>query len=403
MTTVVSDFEARRIIENLRSGVPSRNIGRVFSSARGDLLERISDQLDGLTLSRSGMVLLGKYGEGKTHLLNTIFSMASAKNMVVSMATLSKETPMDKLHLVYPRLIANTYLPGRAQPGFQAELDSLTQGESKTSDLLLFAGKKLLTDKLFYLLNAYLNTEDNEEKFQLLADLEGDLMPLANLKAIYRRIFAEKFKFSENFVKTRHMSDYFAFMSFFFRLLGYSGWVILLDEAELIGQLGKKARLNAYANMSKLLNLGSLGIYSLFAFTASFTVDVIEYKHERENLEALQLPKAEHDEIEDIIEMISSAPELATVSDAELLPVLAQIRAYHGQAYGWQPHVEADLLLKSSDVRKPLRTRIRVAVEILDQLFQYGRIGNISICELMEIGYEEEIPLPEDLSDLPKE
>ncbi len=43
--------------------------------------------------------------------------------------------------------------------------------------------------------------------------------------------------------------DYFTMMSHMFKLLGYNGWVILIDEMELVGRLGKKARLAAYKNM----------------------------------------------------------------------------------------------------------------------------------------------------------
>ena len=71
----------------------------------------------------SGMIISGKYGEGKTHLLNTVFNLAHSNNMVVSYLSLSKETPMDKLYLVYQKLISNTYLPMRQQPGFMQVLE----------------------------------------------------------------------------------------------------------------------------------------------------------------------------------------------------------------------------------------------------------------------------------------
>jgi len=37
-----------------------------------------------------------------------------------------------------------------------------------------------------------------------------------------------------------------------------------------------------------------------------------------------------------------------------------------------------------------LRTRIRAAVEVLDQLYQYGQAGNIQINALGEPQYQEE-------------
>ena len=117
------DVEARHIIEALRSGIPSRAVGQYFSEARPRIMREISDRLD-LVCEQgksSGMIISGKYGEGKTHLLNTVFNLAHSNNMVVSYLSLSKETPMDKLYLVYQKLIGNTYLPRRQQPGFMHE------------------------------------------------------------------------------------------------------------------------------------------------------------------------------------------------------------------------------------------------------------------------------------------
>ena len=40
------DFEARHMIEALRSGVPSRTVGQYFSEARPRIMKDISDSLD---------------------------------------------------------------------------------------------------------------------------------------------------------------------------------------------------------------------------------------------------------------------------------------------------------------------------------------------------------------------
>ena len=97
------DFEARQVIEALRSGIPSRAVGHYFSSARPKIMSEIAEILDTATQNRKpgGMIIAGKYGEGKTHLLNTVFNMAHERNMVVSLVSLSKETPFDKLYLIW--------------------------------------------------------------------------------------------------------------------------------------------------------------------------------------------------------------------------------------------------------------------------------------------------------------
>ena len=82
--------------------------------------------------------------------------MAFAENMAVSFVSLGKETPIDKPHQLYPKIIANTYLPGAAQPGFRRKLEDLTKGSNVSGELLAYTAKELETDKLYFLLRAFL-------------------------------------------------------------------------------------------------------------------------------------------------------------------------------------------------------------------------------------------------------
>ena len=43
-----------------------------------------------------------------------------------------------------------------------------------------------------------------------------------------------------------------------------------------------------------------------------------------------------------------------------------------------------------------LRTKIRAAIEFLDQLYQYGKAGNTTINELGEETFEEDVPIIDD-------
>ena len=389
------DFEARHVIEALRSGIPSRAVGQYFSEARPGIMKEISGHLDETceTGKSKGMIIAGKYGEGKTHLLNTVFSMAHSNNMVVSYLSLSKETPFDKLYLVYQKLVNNTFLPKRVQPGFTQILEKMTPGSPAANELLLYAAKHLETDKLYYLLRAYLNTEDLDEKFMLQADLEGDFIANVLLKQIYRRIYNERVKYNVNFSKTKHCGDYFSFLSRLFRLMGYNGWVILIDETELIGRLSKKARLNAYRNMAQFLLPDERleGIYTLFALGASYTEDVIETKHDYENLE--EIYPEQQEPIRTVLDLITWAQQLAPLTDSEIREVLKKIQVFHGRAYDWNPNISMGTILAATQSGGYLlRTKLRAAIELLDQLYQYGEAGNTRINELGQETFEEDVP-----------
>lgn len=394
------DKEARHIIEALRSGIPSRAVGQYFSEARPRMMKEISARLDMVCNEgkSNGMVVCGKYGEGKTHLLNTVFNLAHSNHMVVSLLSLSKETPMDKLYLIYQKIIQNTYLPMRQQPGFMHELEKLSANSPIANEMQLYAAKQLETDKLYYLFRSYLNTEDSDEKFLLQADLEGDFVANAPLKKIYRRIFNQPVKYNVNFTKTKHCGDYFSFMSHLFTQMGYHGWVILIDETELMGRLGKKARLNAYRNMARfLLPEPSLeAVFSIFALSASYVEDVIEGKREHENLEAFY--PEEPEPIRTVLDLLVKSPQLAPLTKEEIQQVLYKIQEFHGKAYAWTPNLSpATLLGATQSGGYLLRTKIRAAIEFLDQLYQYGKAGKTVINELGEETFTEDVPLLEDV------
>lgn len=378
------DMEARHIIEALRSGIPFRAVGQYFSEARPKIMKEISDRLDMVCEQgkSSGIIISGKYGEGKTHLLNTVFNLAHSNNMVVSYLSLSKETPMDKLYLVYQKLMQSTYLPKRQQAGFMHELEKISANSPVANEMLLYAAKQLETDKLYYLFRSFLQ-----------ADLEGDFIANVPLKKIYRRIFNQPVKYNVNFTKTKHCRDYFSFMSHLFMQMGYHGWVILIDETELMGRLGKKARLNAYRNMADFLLSDRCpeSTFSIFALSASYAEDVIEAKHEYENL-ALIYPE-EQEPARTVLDLLSRAPQLLPLTKDEIHEVLCKIQDFHGKAYEWTPNLSIESLAEATQSGGYLlRTKIRAAIEFLDQLYQYGKAGNTTINELGEEVYTEDVP-----------
>ncbi|MDO5136649.1 MAG: DUF2791 family P-loop domain-containing protein [Eubacteriales bacterium] len=394
------DFEARHMIEALRSGIPSRVVGQYFSEARPRIMKEITGRLEMVSEQgrSNGIVISGKYGEGKTHLLNTVFSMAHSNNMVVSYLSLSKETPMDKLYLIYQKVIRNTYLPMRRQPGFMQELEKLSANTPIAGEMLLYAAKQLETDKLYYLFRSYLNTEDPDEKFLLQADLEGDFIANGPLKKIYRRIFNQTAKYNVNFTKTKHCADYFSFMSHLFVQMGYHGWVILVDETELMGRLGKKARLKAYTNMARFLMPEHCfeSTFSMFALSSSYGEDVIEGKHEYENL--AEIFPDQQEPAKTVLDILLKAPQLLPLTKDEIHEVLSKIQDFHGRAYGWEPNVSLEALSEATlSGGYLLRTKIRAAIEFLDQLYQYGKADRSEVGQLGRESFQEDIPSLEEL------
>ena len=403
----MSDFKARHVVEALRSGIPSRAVGEYFSEARPAMMRKIRERLEAVreTGHSDGMIICGRYGEGKTHLLNTVFNMAFDANMAVSYISLGKETPIDRPYLLYGKLISNTYLPGAGQPGFRTKLETMTAGSGAAGDLMAYSAKELQTDKLYYLLRAYFGTQDEEEREAFLADLEGDFTGAPLIRRSYRRIYGNPVRFNQNFSKTKHGMDYYNFISHFMRTIGLGGWVILFDETELIGRLGKKTRAKSYVNMQHFLrpSSGMEGVFSLFALSSSYSEDVIDKKNEIENVRDAfsDDPDAMAKALTTVNAMLN-APELAPLSRNEMMEILLGIQTYHGRAYNWHPEVSAETIYSATEAGGYLlRTKIRAAIEFFDQLYQYGEAGKTKITELgRETFDEDETPSLEGIDEL---
>ena len=278
----------------------------------------------------------------------------------------------------------------------------MTAGSSLASELFAYTATQTDTNKLCFLLQALTKTEEEEERAAFMADLEGDFAPAPLIKRSYRRIQRTPARFSENFSKTKHWQDYYFFMSHFFHQLGYDGWVILLDEAELIGRMGKKTRAKSYLRMQEFLKPDPRmeKTVTLLAFSASYEDDVIV---KRKEFQCVQDVFGEDTEdakaAASVLDAILAAPELGTLSRDEVIRIMQDIEQFHALAYDWHPDVPAEEIYRATEAGGfLLRTKIRGAIELLDQLYQYGEVGNIRIGQLTEESLEEE-----ELPDLPEE
>lgn len=376
------DFKSRHMIEALRSGVPSRDVGAYFSSSRGELLDSIADDIAAVAESghSNGRIILGNYGEGKTHLLNTVASMAMAQGMAVSMLPLSKEAPANNLQTIYQKLIGNTFLPGQVQPGFLYKAENFQLNSEKTKSALLYAATELGSDRLYYVFKDFLASRDSEEHSAFEADLRGRLTTVGMIRQCYARFFGEKPEFKTKFERSKHFFDYFGFMSHLLKIIGCKGWVILFDEAELIGRLGRKSRKKAYLNMSRFLtpphSLDS--VYTVYAFASSYPEEIINGKDEYGALELGEDNPADKDAIKFVLDRICNGDMLARLTPDELRSSIDEIAQLHSKAFG-TPDVDLDDLFKAADgAGYLLRTKVRAAIEYLDQVLQYGAAGKVT-------------------------
>lgn len=390
---------ARRLIEHLRAGVPLPAGDPPLQAGRARLAEQVAAALDA-TESRGSraLALQANYGDGKTHAMRLAWHLAAERRFLVSQVTLTRETPFDRLDRVYPKLIADTYLPGAAQPGIERLLSDVVTGSEQAERILDFA-KDELHPKLYGVLKNLIDGPSTEATEPLLQDLARIDLPLAELKRIHRANFHAPLKLAR-FSAQRDARDYFRLIDFLARLHGLAGWVILCDEAELIGRLGRGGRAKAYANVGRLAGdgLGCRHVLTIFAVASNFYGNVLQRRGDHEQGPAWLGQRGDHEGAERCrmgIATLEEAVSLDPLRQSDWLEVTAAVLAAHEAAYGWQAGISADELWREVQRLAPatdtrLRTRLRLAILWLDLVWQYGARPHVQLHELAEAGLEEE-------------
>lgn len=383
--------DSERIIESLRSGVPFASLAQHLPSGRGPLLARVREALT--ETDPRPLVVRSNYGEGKTHFLQTVAGMALASNFVVSTVSISREAPLFRLDQLYARLVEGTRVPGTDLPGIQPILERLRGDPATVQAHLTEMG---VPGRLIAAVGAYLQ-DDLAFRDELLADLGGQWLMVSRFKTILRQLWG-KVRI-EKFSPMKEPMAVYRLLSHLIRLAGFSGWIILLDEVELVGKTGLGMRARAYANLS-LLTQSDSGLdhtWVVAAVASNYFTDVIEEKQDRVRaVDWLKDRKQEENaaRAQDAIALLFQADLLPPLSHSEIEALLTFIRAAHARAYGWEPPPDQDLYqavyrhVPAIDAK--LRAKIRTAVWWLDLWHQYGKEPTVTVWHVGETDLTED-------------
>lgn len=368
------------VIESLRSGIPSRASTRELSDLRPSLTEPIKQDLAKLAQGNipKGRLIWGAYGQGKTHALTTIEHLALDGGFAVSRVSLSREVSCHHLFNFYGRVASAIRTPNSQILGIGRLLNKKASGDipsSKIQDI-----DRYIHPLPAFVLQDYFYTT-GEEQDLLYGDLMGTRIAMPELKRIHRACREETLpKFESTFGVKKHGSAYFGVMADVLEWCGYKGWVILIDEVELIGRLGKVGRLDGYQNLNWLLNWSgkmSYPIYTLGVVASSLRNDVWfssdraqSAKKDRNQIPELAAQKFGHEaeaEINKFFDLAISNQCLTTepLSQSELSKLLESLVKLHQTAYAWDAQLDVNNLIQYIG-NQPVRTHIRAALEVLD-------------------------------------
>ena len=353
---------SRRAIEALRNGVPSKHAVTAVGANQGEIERAFRSALDRSEQQQGagqvpGLLIGGGFGTGKSHALDYLKQIALAKGFVCSKVVISKETPLHKPDNVFASAVGSAAVPGsEAGPAIDAiweALDGASRSPStsysefstwiKSTDCPLgqmFAASVHLFEEL---------KRDAQVAEDVRAFWAGQLrLSVTDIRRHLRSIAAAS-AFNVKAIKAGDLAlQRFTFMSRLIRGAGFKGWVLLLDEVELISRFSIKQRGLSYAELARLF--GRLkgqevpGLVTVGAISDDFYKAVILGEGVRGDkddiparLDAIDPTGASTARATTGIQIIGEAIALRRPDETVRHMVYEKLKALHRAAYNWEP------------------------------------------------------------------
>lgn len=345
-------LDARRAVEALRSGVPSAAAVRALDGDQVDLHTRFHALLAAAGREAAegrqskGFLFRGGFGAGKSHLLTCFEQDALDAGYAVSRLVISKETPLHDPAKMLATAVEGLKVPeiigrgleevalryrARPDPDGRAELRLRLEDGSFNSR---FAATLFINDE----------ADDPEVSDRVVRFWSGDKLAVAEIRRVLKELGHAASYPLEKIIARDLALQTFAFVPLLIRAAGWRGWVLLIDEVELIGRYTRLARSRAYAELARLLGATDgdqrPGLVALGAITDDFA-------------QAMLLDKGDLDEVPRFLEgrgdgetgamasrgmrLIQDAELLRAPEEAALRRTYATLKDLHASAYMWSP------------------------------------------------------------------
>ena len=243
----------RKIIEALRTGVPTREVIDLLTSGQVELEMEFANLLkqkkQGVKTSTNGFVFFGGFGTGKSHVLEAFSKKALDGNFVVSRATISQNVKLGTPADIIKSLLSNTQTLNHVEDGLERLLGDATASGNGFVPLITWVQNEVKTGEMssIYLgiARGLANTRYGSDLFELIIEFLRGSSVGGELK---RAIGDGGLILPKAISRPRESA---AFLTRLFISLGYAGWVVLFDELELIRLLnGHVLRGRSYAELA---------------------------------------------------------------------------------------------------------------------------------------------------------
>ena len=389
MHTEPSVTTCRRALEALRNGVPNRDVVRLLGCNQPEA-ERQFDELLAKATDRDsppedalGMLVSGDFGSGKSHLLTYLEQQALAGGFVCSRVAISKETPLYDLGKVFKSAVENGRMPERRgrlieELGQSLDLDSAAYAgfykwANRAADAGVFSAMFPASLMVYERLNSDPDLHWDIERFWA-----GERIRISRVKDGLRQIGQYR-TYSFGAPKAAELPpQWLRFATQLIKGAGCRGWVVLLDEIELIGSYSLLQRGRAYAELARWMgravgekNPGVVVVGTVSGDFASKIIDPNEINGKKDR--DYVVPKLTSSRYREcapraetgmrLLEQACRQNEqiLRQPAESDVRETLEKLRQVYVTAYGWDAP-PLSLETGGDSERRRMRFRVRAAI-----------------------------------------
>jgi len=354
---------SRRAIEALRAGVPNGDAVSQLGSNHPDVEARFDSLLRQVQESQSddigvgGLLIAGNFGAGKSHLLEFLHHKALQENFACSKVVISKETSLADPVRLFRAATGELRVGGRLGTGVANVAAQLRFNSPEYRDFFRWCAPEIsgLPSHFAGSLYVYEYGEDMEFRSRIERFWAGDAPTNRDL-ADKLRLLGQKTSYPLQKLPTAQLLAFqrFRFLAKLIAGAGYKGWVLFIDEVELIGQYTFKARARAYGEFARWMGTlgdapdGSFGgLGAVAAITSEFEKAVLTGGKMDEEYVPGKLRASARDEDHALATIAQSGMRFIS-KNAERLPALSaervrrthdDLRLIYDRAFGWMPPV----------------------------------------------------------------
>ena len=373
-------FSCRTALEALRNGVPNKEAVKILGSNQAHaeaefqaLLDDTADSIASPENTRS-MLLSGDFGTGKSHMLEYFEHLALSRNYVCSRIVVSKQTPFYNLDKVFKAAIDNGVVPGLV--GQMVEELGVTLKPDSKEYVKFFQWANSEDSGLHTIFPATLMAHERSQDLDVLSKIywfwSGDRIKVSDVNDPLRAV-GQLSNYRFRAPRARDLRPQrLRFVLELIKAAGYKGWVVLIDELELLGSYSILQRARSYAELSRWMGLTPdeqyPGLVVACTISEDFEQAIINEKEDRDKVEPrLRMKGDDHSAARAVAGMqrISKRTQLAELSDETVQDTIDKIREMYSAAYDWEaPFFESPP--GGATYQRRMRYKVKSAVNTWD-------------------------------------